>query len=83
VIDPREFLDGVVAYAAPQNGRGNRMAVIDAAYTTGNPKVTFEGDTTLSTQGFEYIRPYTPVAGARVVMLPIGHTYVIAGSVGS
>lgn len=84
-MDPQEFLDTVTGYVAPARGaagRAPRLATVDAGYTSGRPRVTFDGDTGLSAQGFEYLRPYVPQAGHRVLMLPVGNTYVIGGSIG-
>lgn len=62
-----------------------RLAVIDPAYVHYTypgtlPKVTFEGEETLSEKRYPVMgRAYKPGAGDRVVMLPVGHTYVIIG----
>lgn len=84
MIDPRRFLDSVAGYTgAATVTRVCRMATVDDAYAgVDRPRVTFDGDVGLSTTGFEWLRPYVPTAGDRVVMLPVGTTYVIAGSVG-
>lgn len=64
-----------------------RLAVIDPAYVaytypTTLPKVTFEGEDTLSDKRYAVIdRNYYPGPSDRVLMLPVGHTYVIAGVV--
>jgi hypothetical protein len=57
-----------------------RIAVIDPAYASGNPKVTFEGESTLSVKQYPYLDSYTPQATNRVVMAPVGTTYVILGA---
>lgn len=81
MISPRAFLDAVAdhseAKAAPN--RGTRLGTVDATYSTGKPKVTLDGTTTLSADGFTFLPSYTPVAGDRVVLLPVGTTYVILG----
>lgn len=61
------------------------LAVIDPAYVatsypTTLPKVTFEGEETLSDKRYPVVGHYTPVASDRVVMLPVGATFVILGS---
>lgn len=59
-----------------------RLAVVDPAYA-GAPalaRVTFEGESTLSTKAYPYSTPV--VAGDRVALLPIGNTYLIIGAIG-
>lgn len=60
-----------------------KIATIDPAYSSGDPRVTFDGETALSTRTYPYNSTYTPVAGDRVVMIPIGPVYWIVGSVGA
>ncbi len=52
---------------------------IDPAYTSGLPKVTFDGQTALSTVGYPYITAYTPAAGHRVLLVPLDDGYLIVG----
>lgn len=83
MIDAGAVLDSIAEYAhaktATSAQRINRIAVIDPAYASGAPKVTFEGDSTMSASGFVCLPGYSPVAADRVLMLPVGNTYVIAG----
>jgi microcystin-dependent protein len=60
-----------------------RLAVVDSGYTTGWPKVTFEGESTLSGKQYPHIDSYAPAAGDRVVLVPVGTTYLIVGAVSS
>lgn len=88
------FLDTVAGYAQmigraenPSANAAIRLAVIDPAYVPTSypatlPKVTFEGEDTVGDKRYLVIdRAYFPGPGDRVVMLPVGHTYVIAGIV--
>jgi hypothetical protein len=85
VTTPREFLETVAGYTRQSTDgsadRPCRIAVIDPAYATGNPKVTFEGESTMSAKGYPFLSSYTPVASERVVLLPIGTTYLILGKI--
>lgn len=55
---------------------------VAASFLTGTlPRVTFEGEVTLSTKVYSVASPYWPHPGDRVWMVPIGTTYLIAGSV--
>lgn len=55
-------------------------AVIDAAYTTGDPKAYINGSTTL-TGPYQHLAAYTPAANDNVLVLPVGvtQTYVVLG----
>lgn len=63
--------------------RENRLAVVNPAHGAGvlSARVTFEGEDTLSTKAYPSIDPYTPVASHRVLMVPVGTGWVIAGRV--
>jgi hypothetical protein len=61
--------------------RSPKLATVDSTYVGSNglPKVKFDGDTTLSPNGFSVIRGYRPQANDRVLMVPAGNSYVIVG----
>ena len=62
--------------------RPNRLAVIDPGYLgIGNPHVTFEGESLLSVNTYACLEGYQPLPGDRVVMIPVGTTWVILNSV--
>jgi hypothetical protein len=80
------FLQSVAGYAQVYGGTSSadkpmRLAVIDPAWTGGAPKVTFEGESTMSTKQYTYLESYYPTASERVVLAPIGTTYIILGAV--
>jgi hypothetical protein len=83
-----DFLTSLAGYARATTDTSAdqpvRLAVIDPAYVvaTGGPaKVTFEGESTMSTKSYYFVQSYFPVPGDRVLMLPVGTTYIIAGAV--
>ena len=87
-MDALDFLGAVTAAsrAATPVPRGNRIATIDPAYVAGSfpgtlPRVTFDGETTLTTKRYAALSPYAPQPGHRVLMLPAGSTYIIAGRI--
>ena len=84
MIDSAEFVQlvrEVVRQETPSGGRAARLGTVDAGYTTGAPRVTLDGTATLSPDGFPRLTSYTPAASDRVLLLPIGNGYVIAGKV--
>jgi len=56
-------------------------AVIDSAYTSGDPLAYINGATVL-TGPYQHLASYTPAAGDSVLAAPVGatQTYVILGS---
>lgn len=85
--EPRAFLETV---SGLQRGKQESSAdkpyllgVIDPAYTSGDPKVTFEGELTMSGKQYPFLSSYLPAPSDRVVLAPLGTSYVILGSVGS
>lgn len=82
-MDALALLRAVASYRDAQTPASPRprLATIDPAYTTGLPKVTFDGESTLSTKRYPRLASYVPVAGDRVLMIPISASYVIIGKV--
>jgi hypothetical protein len=83
MLDPKEFFDAVTEYdksARDDASKGhNRFATVDSAYAgTGPARVTFDGEIALTTKAYHFLN-LAPQAGARVCMLFIANTYVIAG----
>lgn len=84
MIDAATFLAATSGHADSQGGkrpRRNRTAKIDPAYASGAPKVTFDGESTLSVKTYARLGSYTPAANDRVLMVPVGTTYVIVGKI--
>lgn len=86
-IDARSFLDSIAGYTdnnpnvAPTSAdRPIKLATINPLWTSGACQVTFDGETLLSGKSYFWLSSYTPVAGQRVVMIPVGQSYVIAGA---
>lgn len=65
----------------PSTQRALKIGTVDPAFTTGLPKVTFDGESTMSTKTYAYLNS-KPAAGARVVLAPVGTGYVIIGTIG-
>lgn len=80
MIDARVMLDELASYARSPD-QPVRLGVVDPAYAAGAPKVTLEGTSTLSPEGFATLYGYVPLAGDRVALLPVGNTYLILGRV--
>ncbi|KJE26979.1 hypothetical protein LG52_12 [Geobacillus kaustophilus] len=57
------------------------LGVIDPAYSSGRPKVIFDGSTTVSSKTYPYLSSYTPRANDRVILANVGGTHVILGKI--
>lgn len=91
-MEPLAFLDAVTGFARGQSrssaDRPILIGTVDPAYdpwaTYPDPppaaRVTFDGETVLSGKAYAYANGYIPYAGTRVVLVPIGNTYLITGS---
>jgi hypothetical protein len=84
-----EFLDAVAGYTqAQQSGSASRpirLATVDPTYVASTfpgtlPKVTFDGESTLSGKRYPVMSGYLPSASDRVVLVPVGTTYLIVGA---
>jgi hypothetical protein len=91
---PISFLDAVAGYTLATPGssadRPVKLATVDASY---NPlvdwpdqpppaRVTFEGETTLSTKAYPIASGVIPFPEQRVFLIPQGNSYLIAGILG-
>lgn len=83
----KNVLDAMAGYASQQYSNGSadkqvKLAIVDPAYggAPDLPKVTFEGESDLTERTYAYLEPVNPTD--RVVLLPVGGTYVILGSLG-
>lgn len=79
-MDAADLLGDIALYVKPK-APGNRTGTIDSGYTTGRPRVLFDGESTLGQKTYPYLASYTPAAGNRVLLVPVGRGYVIAGRI--
>jgi hypothetical protein len=88
-LDASSFLEAVAGYvqnpttSAPVKSadRPTKIGTIDAAYASGLAKVTFDGESTMDAKPYAYLHSYYPVAGDRVLLEPVGTSYVIVGKI--
>jgi len=87
-----EFLRSIAAYSeanAPSTSanRPIKMGRVDYEYNPADflggvmPRVLFDGESTVSQKRYQVMSGYFPLPGARVVLVPVGTTYLIIGSV--
>lgn len=73
-----DFFDALqVRDERADEGSPFRIGTVDAAYTTGRPKVLFDGETVMGTKTYPYITAVA--AGNRVLCARAGHTWVVIG----
>lgn len=84
MISTSDFLAMMKAISAPaETGARVRLGTVDSGYVGGNPRVTFDGEGTLSGRGYAYLDSYLPFPGDRVALLEVGSTWLILGSIDS
>jgi hypothetical protein len=58
-----------------------RLGKIDSEYSSGRPKIVFDGETTASEKQYPYLSSYTPEADDRVLLARIAGSYIVIGKV--
>jgi hypothetical protein len=89
IREPADFLTEMSGYVqaditGSSANRPVKFATIDPAfdpYAGLLPKVTFDGEGTLSGKRYPHVATYVPIPSDRVVLIPAGNTYLILGSV--
>lgn len=71
----RFFADGEATQYVTAQG------TITADYVSGLPKVKFDKDDAASGKTYCYVSSYTPIANDRVLLIRVGHDWVILGKV--
>ena len=59
-----------------------KLGKIDPNYASGDPRILFDGETTVSVKKYKTIN-YSPFANDRVLLVNIADTYLVLGRVGS
>lgn len=88
--DARSLLDSILGYAkdehapTPPEDRPAKIGTVDPAFDpalAAAARVTFDGEATLTARAYPWLDE-PPAAGSRVVLIPVGKSYVIAGPIG-
>jgi hypothetical protein len=78
MIDTEDFLRITKSDVQPSNFR---LGKIDPAYTSGRPKIIFDGETTASGKQYPHLASYTPAANDRVLLAAVSGSYVVLGKI--
>lgn len=86
MVDATSLLATITEHVQAQGAgeaanKAPKLATIDPLYTTGNPQVTFDGESTKSTKTYPYVRSYIPTPGDRVLLLAVGTSHLIIGAI--
>lgn len=89
-LDAERFLTNIAGYtqAIGEQQRRLRLATIDSEYTAEEyqqgigPRVVFDGEVEPTRKRWPVLGVYWPAPGDRVLMLPVGHGWVVAGPIG-
>lgn len=82
-LSSEEFINLLEKMIDKKTSKPFKLGKVDPAYSTGLPKIVFDGETTASLKGYTHLSSYKPVANDRIIMAYISNTYVILGKVGS
>ncbi len=75
---PTDFVDLMEEfYQSQPKQEAFRLGKVDSSYTSGLPKVLFDGDDVASDKLYAHNAGYTPVADDRILLARVGNTYVI------
>lgn len=85
-LDPRTFLKAIADHTKNENfdsaDKPMRLGMIDATYNgVGLPRVLFDGELVVSSKRYAIMQGYSPAAGDRVALAPVGTTYLIVGKI--
>ena len=58
-----------------------RLASVVSLFSTGHPKIKFDGEESASEKKYSYLASYTPQSGDRVFLVRVSGTYIILGKV--
>lgn len=64
-----------------KNQKAFSLGTIDSSYSSGRPKIVFDGETVASSKAYPYLASYTPVANHRVLIANIGGSHVVIGRI--
>lgn len=90
-MQPLDFLQSIAGFTQSQTSQQSenkpfKLGTIDPEYVVSSfpgtlPKVTFDGEPAVSGKLYPVMSPYWPQPSDRVVLAPVGSTYLILGPV--
>ncbi|WP_218924883.1 hypothetical protein [Priestia megaterium] len=57
------------------------LGTIQSGYSSGRPRVLFDGESVTSSKQYSYLSSYAPASNDRVLLANISGTYVILGKI--
>jgi len=66
MITAQKFVE---IFAKDQPKKIIKFAKVDSSYTTGHPRLVFDGESLASAKQYPYLASYTPIANDRVMVL--------------
>lgn len=57
------------------------LGTIDSNYSSGKPRIQFDGESSPSGKGYPYLSSYSPTGGDRVLIANIAGTHVVLGKI--
>lgn len=78
-MGPEELMS--IFTASSEQSSPFRLGKIASPYTSGRPRVLFDGETTASARTYPYLSSYTPAANERVLLAKVGNGWVVLAKV--
>ena len=55
------------------------LGSVDPAYSAGNPRILFDGETIVSAKTYSHLANYSPAANDRVILAKVSKSYLVLG----
>ncbi len=80
-MNTREFVNLMEGMIDKKVSKPFSLGTIDPNYSSGTPRVLFDGENTVSTKRYSYLDSYKPAARDRVLLVNISGTHIIVGKI--
>ncbi|WP_144498259.1 hypothetical protein [Bacillus paralicheniformis] len=80
-MDTKEFVKIIDSLVDKKVSKPFSLGTIDPNYSSGLPRVLFDGESKVSTKRYSYIGTYKPAARDRVLMINVSGTHIIIGKI--
>lgn len=80
-MNSNDFINIIAPFIESKISPAFSLGTIDPAHTGGNPKILFDGETSVSSKQYKYLSSYTPRANDRVLLANVSGTHVVLGKI--
>ncbi|QFG05227.1 hypothetical protein 019DV002_30 [Bacillus phage 019DV002] len=81
-MNSNDFLNIITPFIESKVTPAFSLGKIDPSHTAGsNPRILFDGETSVSSKRYKYLSSYTPKANDRVLIANVSGTHVVLGKI--